>query len=366
MSGTITHSWNGTVLTITSDAGTSSMDLQGNDGCRGPQGPAGVIYDEDGNVVVDLSPFAFKSELDALDQETENEVIRIDIALQTKASYDDVNKMLKDTSFADYATKNYVSTEIAKAQMEGAGVDTSGFVTKDELAAHEFSIDNKTIVKDEDGNIRTAIGGFYDPTVFKVIAYPNTVMLMGYPTNPSNQSFRFDCNHPLVGDEAYVLEATFSNGVVEKTNFLMKSIGGTSGQCVCQFEFSNNFGNIWYYPDSANGYILLGGANEPAQAGELFTQLRIYTPGGSAYTPIDPEYIPIDGTSIIIKDGKLTSSASVVDLSPYYTKTEIDNKDFATITYVDNLVNNQITYGLDDLEAGISELASGTIYLVYE
>lgn len=40
----ITHEWNGTVLTITSDSGTSSMDLKGDkgdDGIRGAQGPAG-------------------------------------------------------------------------------------------------------------------------------------------------------------------------------------------------------------------------------------------------------------------------------------------------------------------------------------
>lgn len=43
MSG-IYHEWNGTILTITSDSGTSSADLKGqigDDGPRGPQGPAG-------------------------------------------------------------------------------------------------------------------------------------------------------------------------------------------------------------------------------------------------------------------------------------------------------------------------------------
>lgn len=43
MSG-IYHEWNGTVLTITSDSGTSSADLKGDDGCRGPQGPGGGQY----------------------------------------------------------------------------------------------------------------------------------------------------------------------------------------------------------------------------------------------------------------------------------------------------------------------------------
>lgn len=40
----ITHEWNGTILTITSDSGTSSCDLKGDkgdDGIRGAQGIAG-------------------------------------------------------------------------------------------------------------------------------------------------------------------------------------------------------------------------------------------------------------------------------------------------------------------------------------
>lgn len=47
MSGTITHEWNGTVLTITSDSGTSSSDLKGakgDDGIRGAQGIPGSGY----------------------------------------------------------------------------------------------------------------------------------------------------------------------------------------------------------------------------------------------------------------------------------------------------------------------------------
>lgn len=47
MSGQITHSWNGTVLTITSDSGTSSADLKGakgDDGARGAQGAQGEQY----------------------------------------------------------------------------------------------------------------------------------------------------------------------------------------------------------------------------------------------------------------------------------------------------------------------------------
>lgn len=46
----ITHEWNGTVLTITSDSGTSSADLRGEKGDTGVRGPQGVAGN-DGNVV---------------------------------------------------------------------------------------------------------------------------------------------------------------------------------------------------------------------------------------------------------------------------------------------------------------------------
>lgn len=45
MSGTIAHSWNGTILTITSDSGTSSADLKGTTGDTGPRGPRGLKGD---------------------------------------------------------------------------------------------------------------------------------------------------------------------------------------------------------------------------------------------------------------------------------------------------------------------------------
>ena len=44
--GGITHSWSGTVLTVSSDSGTSSADLKGakgDDGARGAQGATGIV-----------------------------------------------------------------------------------------------------------------------------------------------------------------------------------------------------------------------------------------------------------------------------------------------------------------------------------
>ena len=89
MAGTITHSWQGTVLTITSDSGTSSADLQGGKGDTGPrgaQGPAGIIVNPDGTI---------------------------------------------DTSA--YATETYVNEKIA--QVEAGSVDLSNYYTKAQVDA---------------------------------------------------------------------------------------------------------------------------------------------------------------------------------------------------------------------------------------
>ena len=89
MAGTITHSWNGTILTITSDSGTSSADLQGGKGDTGPrgaQGPAGIIVNPDGTI---------------------------------------------DTSF--YATETYVNEKIA--QVEAGSVDLTNYYTKAQVDA---------------------------------------------------------------------------------------------------------------------------------------------------------------------------------------------------------------------------------------
>lgn len=58
----ITHEWNGTVLTITSDSGTSSADLRGEKGDTGIRGPQGVAGN-DGNVSFDDLTEEQKAEL---------------------------------------------------------------------------------------------------------------------------------------------------------------------------------------------------------------------------------------------------------------------------------------------------------------
>lgn len=168
------HQWNGTVLTVISDSGASSANLQGprgDTGPRGPQGPAGVILNEGGEVVVDLSNYYLKEEVDALVENVEVDLS--EYATKTFVTEEVVNRMNEgnyvDSDYVleqiannikNFATKNYVSTEIAKAQLEGAGVDTSGFATKDDLANVSVKVDGTTIGFNALGEL-TFIGNTY-------------------------------------------------------------------------------------------------------------------------------------------------------------------------------------------------------------
>ena len=83
----ITHSWDGTVLTITSDSGTSSADLKGEKGDTGIRGAQGV-----------------KGKTGCVNPEILN----------------------------DYATQEYVKVKVAEAQVAGSPVDMSAYYTKSE------------------------------------------------------------------------------------------------------------------------------------------------------------------------------------------------------------------------------------------
>lgn len=157
MAGTITHYWTGTVLNVTSDAGTSSCDLAGATGPRGPQGRPGVIYDAEGNIIV--SDIASADELQSLT----NRVAKMEgqtiltpeyVELQIDANLDDYYtkaqvdaKVRQQTDLTGYATETYVNNKvadrptnsqmmaaIAEAQLSGGSgtgdIDLSGYATK--------------------------------------------------------------------------------------------------------------------------------------------------------------------------------------------------------------------------------------------
>lgn len=141
MAGTITHSWDGTVLTVTSDSGSSSMDLKGSAGPigpRGPQGAPGVSVGGSGGVTVDLSNYYTKDETDNAIQTAINDIDPgADIDLSNYYTKQEINNK-------GYATETFVTNKIAEAQLSGGdsgSVDLSGYATKDDLNTYR-KLDN--------------------------------------------------------------------------------------------------------------------------------------------------------------------------------------------------------------------------------
>ena len=100
MSGEIKHKWHGTVLTITSDAGTSSADLRGErgaQGVRGPQGRCGLIVNPDGTV--DYGGYATEEYVD----------YKIEMASND------------DPDLSNYYTKDEIDATLAEFQPSGGG-----------------------------------------------------------------------------------------------------------------------------------------------------------------------------------------------------------------------------------------------------
>ena len=112
MAGEIKHKWNGTVLTIISDSGTSSCDLKGakgDDGCRGPQGRTGITLTSSGEI--DTSGLATEQYVDEK------------IASISGAEVD----------LSNYYTKAETVTDaIANIDVSGS-VDLSGYALKTEI-----------------------------------------------------------------------------------------------------------------------------------------------------------------------------------------------------------------------------------------
>lgn len=179
MAGTITHSWNGTVLTITSDSGTSSADLQGGKGDTGPrgaQGPAGVIVNPDGTI---------------------------------------------DTS--QYATETYVNEKIA--QVEAGSVDLSNYYTKTQTTALLDNYATKTYVQEQISNIEAVdLTNYYtkaqvDAKIPDItgLASQTWVENKGYLT--SHQSLKTINGESIVGTG----NITISGGSADLSNYYTKT-----------------------------------------------------------------------------------------------------------------------------------------------
>ena len=374
MAGTITHYWNGSVLTVTSDSGTSSADLSGATGPRGPQGRPGVIYDSDGNLYLDDIPSA--EEVEALSDRmtklenshgvtTEYVATKIEAELADYYTKEQTDEKMKNVSvdltgyatetyvqdyvknnasggnvdLTDYATKAYVnnavanadanvdltdyptfdemSAAIAQAQLggsgDGSGVDLSGFATKtyvDELA------DGATILF-ENGKISTSFGG-------EVIGQEGGELLgesvvSWYELKDSQATLQMTGLASIVSSNlSYRLELIIEGNTI------------TIPRLVCDGRF---------YDVPLNGYftraclmnvgfpmMFLEVNDATVWATNPVSNVIVYNVLTNVYNPIDANAIPIDFNSISINANN---------------KLEVNNYDnLATKEYVDSVVGN--------------------------
>lgn len=131
MAGTIEHYWNGTILTIISDSGTSSCDLQGvqgDTGPRGPQGPAGNI-----GVVGPAGPAGPEGPEGKVDYEVLKQYLPLAGGIMTgplDMGSQKIGALATPEATTDAANKKYVDDAIANA-VSGGKIDLSAYATVD-------------------------------------------------------------------------------------------------------------------------------------------------------------------------------------------------------------------------------------------
>lgn len=128
MSGNIYHSWNGTVLTITSDSGTSSADLKGSTGIRGAQGIPGIIINSNGesSPAINASDFVLKNDVANMVTKDELSSYATKEDISNMAVKDDLTDLATKTELNSYATKEELTTYATKTEL-------NSYATKDEL-----------------------------------------------------------------------------------------------------------------------------------------------------------------------------------------------------------------------------------------
>ena len=167
MAGTIEHSWNGTILTIKSDSGTSSVDLKGGKGDTGPrgaQGPAGVIVNPDGTI--DTSAYATETyvnekiaeiqtgSVDLSNYYTKPETVSLLNNYATKAEIPDTTGLASQAwvESKGYLTQHQTLKTINGESIVGTGnitisgsPDMSNYYTKEQIDAKGYLTEHQSL-----------------------------------------------------------------------------------------------------------------------------------------------------------------------------------------------------------------------------
>ena len=188
MAGTITHEWHGTVLTVTSDSGTSSADLQGGKGDTGPrgaQGPAGIIVNPDGTI--DTSQYATETYVN--EKIAQVEAGSVDLTnYYTKAQVDakipDITGLASQTWVENkgYLTSHQSLKTINGESIVGTGnitisggsADLSNYYTKEQIDAKGYLTEHQSLanyaLKSEIPTVPTNVSYFTNDSGYLTLA----------------------------------------------------------------------------------------------------------------------------------------------------------------------------------------------------
>lgn len=223
MSGQVFHKWNGTILTITSDAGTSSVNLKGakgDRGVRGVQGRSGVILDAAGDV--DMTGYATEQYVDEVFSQIED--FQTDLSNYYTAAE-------IDATLENYTNREYVADAIAAADISDKLNDyykKEETYSKEEVDTHLTEIESQTF--DTVGQLRDSMlenmntlrDNLEDYTDEEIAAIPRFTYDVAYN----------DLEDENVGENAFVLYEIVNEGTPNeikevKQRFII--VGGSGG-----------------------------------------------------------------------------------------------------------------------------------------
>ena len=350
MAGEIKHSWNGTILTITSDSGTSSMDLKGGTGDigpRGPQGPCGVIYDENGITLADNL-----ATTDYVDRKIVEVTTGGTVDLEGYATKQYVDETIEniDVDLTEYATKEYVNETIANADVD---VDLTNYATKQYV---DDAVKNTGGTVDLSGYATEYYVNNMGSSILETIHEQSGTVIENNTPITLNQTLRYN--------STYDFTFVWDDGVVDEVRYQLLKLeeyGDYQGYYKDNGNFSVPSGRILVFVVYFNKPVIQSYWNENLVSQKLTGIKIVEVKGAKQFLP---QAIPIDNSTIRINAaGQLYSSGSTgsADLSNYYTKTQVDNK-IGSISAAPTH-----TWGTADITAGtVSSEPTGTLHLVIE
>ena len=309
-----TFTFNGTVLTIVDDNGNVvSQDLQGPEGkigIRGPQGAPGragvdgtVTFESltEDQIAMIQGPQGLKG--DKGDQGEQGP--------QGKPGVDGSNYVLTP------ADRVEIAEEIVTISGDGS-INLNDYYTKAETNAKLNSVyvgtDGRTILRDGNGNLKTAIGGYWDN------GYTVEAIGLNRVCDDSREFYVVpgaDYINLIEAEIEYHWQVKFSDGFTEAGTVIFEDyVTGTWLNCQNITGGTNvvSIGVIGGRPEGAvngNGvYVDV----VPYDGSLAIDEFYLWIAGVGHYVPVDANFIPVDGTSIVINsDGKLSANGVAGD-----------------------------------------------------